>query len=108
MMENLLLVLTLHVFGICKITKMKKDEESTKKVARGKFLTALGGLFLIPLASRAEALGVNGDTTDDGDDYQILLKPDGSTVKVKQHNLKKSKTVKNKLSNPALKSWLKK
>ncbi len=87
-----------------------EDDKPTKKFARGKFLTVLGSALLIPLVSKAQALGIKEEEpADTGEaDYQILLKPDGSTVKVKRQNLDKSKTIKNKLSNPALKSWLKK
>lgn len=87
----------------------KEDEKPKNKLARGRFLTVLGSALLLPFLSRAQVLAIEDDTTDtDNEDYQILLKPDGSTVKVKVNHLKKSKTIKNGLTNSALKSWLNK
>ena len=38
--------------------------------------------------------------------YQTLLKPDGTTVKVKISTLKNAKTLNKKISNKSLLSWL--
>lgn len=86
---------------------MKKEINSTSKLGRNKFLAALGGLFLIPFVSRAQAFEIKENSPED-EEYQILLKPDGTTVKVKKGTLKNSQTVKTSLNNPDLKSWLKK
>ena len=83
---------------------MKKDSKS-KQFSRHKFLAALGGISLLPLVSRAEAVE---KINPENEEYDILLKPDGSTVKVKKGVLNKSKTVKNKMDNPTMKKWLKK
>lgn len=80
--------------------------DSSQKVTRSKFIAALCSIFSIPFISKASAPELDQDV--ESDDYEILLKQDGSTVKVKKNNLRKSKTIKKGMSNPTLKSWLKK
>lgn len=86
---------------------MKKEIKQTRKLGRNKFLTALGGLLLIPFVSKAQAFEIK-ETTPEDEEYHILLRPDGTTVKVRKNNLKNSQTIKNSLNNKDLKSWLKK
>ena len=83
---------------------MDKKLTPTKKVTRSKFITALCSMVPIPFVSKARATELDQDVDGD-DDYETLLKPDGSTVKVKRNNLKNT-TVKKSLSNRELKSWL--
>lgn len=78
---------------------MKKKE----KLSRRNFLPILGSALLMPLvASSIES------KTELGDDeaFEILLKPDGTTVKVRKTILQNSEPVKKNVSNPALLSWL--
>ena len=42
------------------------------------------------------------------EEYETLLKPDGTIVKVRKDSLKKSKVVKKNVPNSAFKEWLNK
>lgn len=86
---------------------MKKKSRKGTKISRRGMLPLLGGSLLIPF------LGFSN--TEDhktgigkGEEYQTLLKPDGTTVKVKTDTLKKSKILKKNVSNTSLLSWLSK
>ena len=80
-------------------------KSKTKQYSRGRFLTLLGSISLLPLLSNAKVIE-NIDPSNE--EYDILLKPDGSTVKVKRGVLNKSQTVKNKMDNPTMRKWLNK
>jgi hypothetical protein len=49
---------------------------------------------------------INLDEDDKEEEYQTLLKPDGTTVKVKVSAIKKSKIVKQNISNKSFLNWL--
>ncbi len=72
------------------------------KFTRRGFLPILGGSLLLPLLGEAKP----PEIIDQEDDFEILLKPDGTPVKVRKSALKKSKTVKKKISNKSLLNWL--
>ncbi|MBU2526426.1 MAG: hypothetical protein KKC03_07485 [Bacteroidetes bacterium] len=81
---------------------MKKSEKFTRR----KFFPLLGSSFLIPFV--ASAMDTSSDSKTEDEAYEVLLKPDGSTVKVKKSVLSKAEKVNQKLSNSALLGWLKK
>ena len=88
---------------------MKKNEtEKERQISRRGFLPILGGSLLIPLLGFANPENENIENKKDNvdDEYQTLLKPDGTTVKVKVSALKTSKVVKNKMSNKSFLKWL--
>lgn len=85
---------------------MNNNSKKTQKVSRGKFLTAFGSLLLIPFVSKAQLTQTNLEPEDN--DYQVLLKPDGSTVKVRRKLVENAATVKSKMNNSTMFSWLKK
>lgn len=72
------------------------------KFTRRGFLPVLGGSLLLPFLGNSQS--TEPDSIDD--DFDILLKPDGTPVKVRKSTLKKSKTVKKNISNSGLLSWL--
>ena len=72
------------------------------KFTRRGFLPILGGSLLLPFLGKANPEESPGEE----DQYEILLKPDGTPVKVRKSALKKSKTVKKKISNKSLLNWL--
>ena len=82
-----------------------KKKTNINQFSRGKFLAALGSMSLFPLLSHSKTIEQLDSINEE---YDILLKPDGSTVKVKKGVLNKSKTVKNKMDNPTMKKWLQK
>ena len=84
---------------------MKNKSRKGKQISRRGILPVLGGAFLIPF------LGFGNNVTDDTDtsqdeEYETLLKPNGTTVKVKVSTLKKSKVVKKNISNKSFLNWL--
>ena len=82
---------------------MKKQPENKKGIGRRQFLPVLGTGLLLPLLPvRAQSL----ETSEGEDEYQTLLKPDGTAVRVKVSSLKKSKVVRKQISNKDLLSWL--
>lgn len=86
-----------------------KDQPSGKdnKISRRGMLPLLGSGFLIPFLGFGKTNIVETSTAEE-DEYQTLLKPDGTAVKVKVSTLKKSKVVKKNLSNSSLLQWLNK
>ena len=65
----------------------------------------LGTTLLIPFLG----FGSNDSSqpiASEEDEYQTLLKPDGTTVKVKVSTLKKSKVIKKDISNKSFFNWL--
>ena len=84
---------------------MKDNIRKGKRISRRGILPLLGSTLLIPF------LGFS-NTTDqetpvhEEDEYQTLLKPDGTAVKVKMSTIKKSKIIKENISNKSFLSWL--
>jgi hypothetical protein len=74
------------------------------KFTRRGFLPILGSSFLLPFLGLAQAPEVQ-DETDDAE-YEILLKPDGTPVKVRKSTLKQSKVVQKNISNKSFLKWL--
>ena len=84
---------------------MASNSKKKKIFSRRGILPILGGSLLIPFLGfgkpdKAEAK--NSDT----DEYQTMLKPDGTIVKVKMSALKKSNIVKENISNSSFLTWL--
>lgn len=86
-----------------------KDQPSGKdnKISRRGMLPLLGSGFLIPFLGFGKSDIVETSTAEE-DEYQTLLKPDGTAVKVKVSTLKKSKVINKNLSNTSLLKWLNK
>ena len=73
------------------------------KFTRRGFLPIIGGSILIPFLGSAkndELKSINED------DYQILLKPDGTSVKVKKSTVKESTVKKKSISNKSFLKWI--
>ena len=85
---------------------MKNTSKKGKQISRRGFLPILGGSLLIPF------LGLGSNNIDDAtisekdEEYQTLLKPDGTTVKVKVSTLNKSKVIKKNITNTSFLNWL--
>ena len=58
--------------------------------------------MLLPLVGKASSL----EAMPEKDDFEVLLKPDGTTVKVKKTALESSEIVSKKISNGKLLRWL--
>ena len=86
-------------------------EDSSKKenqISRRGILPILGSVLLIPFLGLANPINNEIVKTDEDENYQTLLKADGTTVKVKMSVLKKAKVVKKTLSNKSFLNWLQK
>jgi hypothetical protein len=73
------------------------------KFTRRGILPIIGSSLLIPFigsAQNEEPEQINED------DYQILLKPDGTSVKVKKSVLKQSNVKKKNISNKTFLKWI--
>lgn len=81
-------------------TKSRKD----KKISRRGILPVLGSALLLPFLGFGKSTSTS--ITDPNEEYQTLLKPDGTTVKVKLSTLKKSKILKKNISNKSFLNWL--
>ncbi|MDX5584052.1 MAG: hypothetical protein QNK20_03850 [Aureibaculum sp.] len=83
---------------------MKDNTRKGKQISRRGILPIIGSTLLIPF------LGFGNSTTQETvgpeEEYQTLLKPDGTAVKVKVSTIKKSKVIKENVSNKSLLNWL--
>ncbi len=79
--------------------------KNKKFISRRGILPILGGSLLIPFLGFGNTI-INQTPIETDEDYQTLLKPDGSTVKVKTSTLNKSKVVNKKVSNKMFLNWL--
>ncbi len=85
---------------------MKKISGKGKQISRRGMLPILGSSLLIPFLGLSNSNSTDEELSEDKAEYQTLLKPDGTTVKVKVSTLKKSKIVKKNLSNRSFLNWL--
>lgn len=77
------------------------------KFSRRKILPILGSTLLLPVLGFSNSKpNQNLAELENDDDYQTLLKPDGTTVRVKKSVLENSKVVKKNVSNSSFLSWL--
>ena len=84
---------------------MEDTSKNGKRISRRGMFSLLGSTLLIPIFGFGNTVSDEIlDATDE--EYQTLLKPDGTTVKVKVSTIKKSKVVKKKVSNKSFLNWL--
>ena len=85
---------------------MKESDENKKnQLTRRGFLPLIGGSLMLPLLGFAKP--VENIIPEAEEEYQTLLKPDGTTVKVKKSVVSQSKIVEKSISNKSLLEWLK-
>lgn len=87
---------------------MSEPSKNRKKISRRSFLPILGTSFLFPFLGFGQTSPKKALNKNDNDDYQTLLKPDGTIVKVKKSTLQKSKIVNQNISNSSFLNWLNK
>ena len=85
---------------------MKNKSREEKQISRRGILPILGGGLLIPFLGFGNSIDDDKNDITDDSEYQTLLKPDGTSVKVKVSTLKKSKVIKKNISNGSLLKWL--
>ena len=83
---------------------MKDQKSNRRALSRRQLFPLLGGSLILPFLG----FGKTVDQVESGneEEYETLLKPDGTTVKVKVSAIKRSKVVKQNLSNKSLLNWL--
>lgn len=84
---------------------MKSNPGKGKKISRRGILPILGSTMLIPFLGFSNSTDQETPVPEE-DEYQTLLKPDGTAVKVKMSTIKKSKIIKENISNTSFLSWL--
>ena len=87
---------------------MKNKSSKGKKISRRSVLPILGGSLFLPFLGFSSTNTIETPTTTKDEEYQTLLKPDGTIVKVKTSTLEKSKIVKKNISNKSLLNWISK
>lgn len=85
---------------------MKDKTRKEKQISRRGFLPILGSGLLIPFLGFGNSVTNDKILSDKEEEFQTLLKPDGTTVKVKISALKKSKVIKKNISNKSFLNWL--
>ncbi len=85
---------------------MQNKSSKENKISRRSVLPIIGSSLLIPFLGFANSKNENIDMPEDNEEYQTLLKPDGTAVKVKVSTLNKAKIVKKKMSNKSFLNWL--
>jgi len=85
---------------------MDNQAKKEKKISRRSLLPILGSTLLIPFLGLGKTEKDDKIPLQEEEAYQILLKPDGTTVQVKLSALKKSKVVKKNISNTTFFEWL--
>ena len=84
---------------------MKEDKNNKSQITRRGFLPLLGGGLILPLFGFGKP---NTENLGEKEEYQTLLKPDGTTVRVRKSIVEQSKIVEKNISNESLLGWLKK
>jgi hypothetical protein len=84
---------------------MKDNAKKGNQISRRNMFPLLGSVLLIPYLGFGNS-DKNEAIASETDEYQTLLKPDGTTVKVKTSTLQKSKVVEKNISNKSFFNWL--
>lgn len=86
---------------------MKNKSRKGNSISRRGILPLLGSTLLIPFLGFSKSLP--NEISDEqlaNEEYETLLKPDGTTVKVKKSTLEKSKILQKNISNKSFLNWL--
>jgi hypothetical protein len=85
-------------------------DEKTKKgtqISRRGILPLLGSTLLLPILGFGKTSTIDEITVpDENEEYQTLLKPDGTAVRVKVSTVKNSKIIQKNISNESFLNWL--
>jgi hypothetical protein len=84
---------------------MNPQSKKGPSISRRKIFPLLGGSLLLPLLGFGNK---NFDSLNSSnvEEYQTVLKPDGTSVKIKVSSLNKAKIIKKNISNKSLLNWL--
>jgi hypothetical protein len=84
---------------------MANKSRKGEHISRRGILPILGSTFLLPFLGFGRTYTNEVNPTNE-EEYQTLLKPDGTTVKVKISAINKSKIIKKNISNTSFLNWL--
>lgn len=84
---------------------MRNKSKNRHRISRRRILPILGGTLLLPFFGFNQTNAPVEDLPEE-EGYETLLKPDGTTVKVKVKALKNSKVLKKNISNTSFLNWL--
>lgn len=85
---------------------MKDHSKKGKQLSRRGILPILGNALLLPLLGVAKPIETTLLNSEENQEYQTLLRPDGTTVKVKKSILKDAEVVQKNISNHSFLNWL--
>jgi hypothetical protein len=85
---------------------MKGKSKKGVNISRRNILPILGSGLLIPFLGFGNTEVPQQNDPEDNEEYQTLLKADGTTVKIKVSALKRSKIVKKNITNKSFLKWL--
>ena len=85
---------------------MKSQSKKGIKVSRRNILPILGSGLLIPFLGFGNSKEEDANINVDKEEYQTLLKADGTAVRVKVSAIKKSKIVQKNITNKSFLHWL--
>ncbi|MDO9036980.1 MAG: hypothetical protein Q7U59_01370 [Lutibacter sp.] len=84
----------------------KKIKKGTQISRRG-ILPILGSTLLLPILGFGKTSTIDEIIApDENEEYQTLLKPDGTAVRVKVSTIKNSKIIQKNISNESFLNWL--
>ncbi|NND51037.1 MAG: hypothetical protein HKN54_01440 [Flavobacteriaceae bacterium] len=84
---------------------MMQNSRQENKFSRRRFFPLLGGSLIVPFFGIGQ--NEHPSDSDPNADYDTLLKPDGTIVKVKSKVIKESKVINKNVSNTSMLKWLK-
>ncbi len=86
---------------------MQKKSSKENRISRRGVLPIIGSSLLIPFLGFGNSkIDDFTQSEDNKEEYQTLIKPDGTAVRVNISTLKKSKIIKKNLSNKSFLNWL--
>lgn len=86
---------------------MKKKSGKVMPISRRGLLPLLAGGLLFPFLGMGNTEADDPDkTVESAEEYQTLLRSDGTVVKVKKKAVQDSKVIEKALSNKSLRNWL--
>jgi hypothetical protein len=85
---------------------MNNKKPKGKLFSRRGILPIIGGSLLVPFLASADSKDPSLKLNEKKDEYQTLLKPDGTAVKVKISTLKNARVIKKNVSNKSFLNWL--
>ena len=87
---------------------MESANKKKTSISRRGILPLFAGSLLLPFLGYSNTANnlVASNEEEENTEYQTLLKPDGTAVKVKVSTIKKAKIIEQNVSNKSLLNWL--